>query len=142
MSLSTPKTIVVPVDSSDECFLAIDTALQLAESPADVRLVHVIPELNSADPGIVWQEIDNENRRQHASDAIREKLSAAKYQGVEVDIEIGDPGHRTVEFAKRVGAELIVMPSHGRTGVAHMLIGSVTERVLRISDCPVLVLKS
>ena len=142
MSGYTVKTVVVPVDLSDESLAAIDTALQAAESPADVFVVHVIPELNIAEPGIVWQEIDNEIRSQHAIQALRDRLTADKYREIQIDVEIGDPGYRIADFAKRIGAGLIVMPSHGRTGLAHMLIGSVTERVLRLSHCPVLVMRS
>ena len=137
----TAKSVVVPVDFSDDSLAAIDTALQAAEMPSNVHVVHVIPELNIADPGVVWQEINNESRSQHAIEALRERLSHPKYKEVQVDIKIGDPGYRIAEFAKAIHANLIVIPSHGRTGLAHMLLGSVTERVLRLSHCPVLVLR-
>ena len=137
----TAESVVVPVDFSDVSLAAIDTALRAAESPSSVHVVHVIPELNIADPGVVWQEIDNECRSQHAVDALRERLSDPKYKDVQINIEIGDPGYRIAEFAKGIRANLIVIPSHGRTGLAHMLLGSVAERVLRLSHCPVLVLR-
>jgi nucleotide-binding universal stress UspA family protein len=142
MSGYTAKSVVVPVDFSDDSFAAVDIALQVAESPSGVRVVHVIPELNIAEPGVIWQEIDNENRAQHAIQALRERLTADKYREIQVDVEIGDPGYRIAEFAQRNGAELIVVSSHGRTGLAHMLLGSVAERVLRLSHCPVLVIRS
>ena len=141
MSGYTAKTVVVPVDFSDESFAAIDMALTIAPSPADVHVVHVIPELNINDPGIIWQEIDNENRGQQAIRALRERLTAEKYSELQIDVEIGDPGYRIADFAKKTGAELIVMPSHGRTGLADMLVGSVTERVVRLSHCHVLVMR-
>lgn len=142
MSTYTAKTVVVPVDFSDESLAAIDTALQVAEDSSGVHVVHVIPELNIADPGVVWQEIDNESRSRHASEALRERLSDPKYQDIQIEIQIGNPGFRIAEFAKQLGANLIVIPSHGRTGLAHMLLGSVAERVLRLSHCPVLVLRT
>ncbi len=67
--------------------------------------------------------------------------SDPKYKDVQINIEIGDPGYRIAEFAKGIRANLIVIPSHGRTGLAHMLLGSVAERVLRMSHYPVLVLR-
>ena len=54
---------------------------------------------------------------------------------------IGDPGSEITKLAKEVGAHLIIMPSHGRTGISRLLLGSVAERVLRLSHCPVLVLR-
>ena len=51
-------------------------------------------------------------------------------------------GHEITTFAEENGAGLIVMPSHGRTGLAHIFIGSTAERVVRFSHCPVLVLRS
>ncbi len=137
----TADTVVVPVDFSEESFAAVDTALRAANRAADVHVIHVIPELNSSEPGVVWQEINNESRTQHAIEALREKLADPKYKDVQINIQIGDAGYRIAEFAKDVKAELIVIPSHGRTGLAHMLLGSVAERVLRLSHCPVLVLR-
>jgi len=141
MSRFQAKTIVVPVDFSEESLAALDTALDIADDPSGVHAVHVIPELNVAQPGVIWQEIDNETRSQHAVEALRERLSDEKYKSVQIDIKIGDPGYRIVDFANKVGADLIVIPSHGRKGIARLLIGSVTERVVRLSECPVLVLR-
>jgi len=70
---------------------------------------------------------------------VRETCADAPPDGrVRHDIGIGTPYKRIVEKAQQEGADLIVMPTHGRTGLAHMLIGSVTERVLRRAPCPVL----
>ena len=135
------KTIVVPVDFSDESLAAVDTALDIASSPSDVHVVHVIPELNISEAGVIWQEIDNTIRSDHAVEKLRQQLSDEKYAQVQIHAEVGDPGHRVADFAKRISADLIVMPSHGRTGLSHMLIGSVAERVVRLSHCPVLVLR-
>ena len=55
---------------------------------------------------------------------------------------IGDPGHEITEYAEEIGASLIITPSHGRTGLSRLLIGSVAERVVRLAKCPVMVLKS
>ncbi len=60
---------------------------------------------------------------------------------LELHILEGDPGHEIVKLADTLKADLIVMPSHGRTGLAHVLIGSVAERVIRLAHCPVLVLR-
>ena len=62
--------------------------------------------------------------------------------GVQVNVAFGDPGDEITKHAETVHADLIVMPSHGRTGLKRLLIGSVAERVVRLAQCPVLVLRS
>ena len=74
--------------------------------------------------------------------SLRERLDDDKYKSVQIDIVFGDAGHEIANLAERRGAELIVLPSHGRTGIKRLLIGSVAERVVRLAHCPVLVLRS
>lgn len=135
------KKVVVPFDFSDESIEALDTALSLVENPASVHVVHVLPELSLGEAGVIWDEIKNENRIEHASEAIAAKLSDPKYAELKIDVQVGDPGHRIADVAEKLGADLIVMPSHGRSGIKRLLIGSVAERVLRLAHCPVLVLR-
>jgi nucleotide-binding universal stress UspA family protein len=135
------RSVVVPVDFSDDSFAAVEVALDLVTEPAGLHLIHVLPEPQAGDPGVEWQMIDNENRRRHASEAIRSRLSDSKYEAVNVAIDFGSPGYRIAEFAEQVGAELIVIPSHGRTGLKRLMLGSVSEQVIRLSHCPVLVLR-
>jgi nucleotide-binding universal stress UspA family protein len=130
------KTIVAPVDFSEESIAALGTALDIADNPSDVHVVHVTPPLEV----IEW--VDESGRRQRAVEEVRDQLSDEKFTQVDMDIEIGDPGRGVADFAERIGADLIVIPSHGRTGLAHMLQGSVAERVVRLSHCPVLVLRN
>jgi len=63
-------------------------------------------------------------------------------KSLQIDILFGDAGHEIAKLAERQGAELIVLPSHGRTGIKRLLIGSVAERVVRLAHCPVLILSS
>jgi len=142
MKLLSRKSIVVPFDFSDYSVAALDTALEIADEDSKIHVVHVLPELHVADPGVVWQTIDNDNRAKHATQEMRKRLAETKYKDVIFQVEFGDAGHRIKEFAERVNCELIVMSSHGRTGIKRMLIGSVAERVVRLSHCPVLVLRS
>jgi len=135
------KKIVAPVDFSKESLAAVGTAVDIANSPSDVHVIHVIPQLNAAEAGVIWLEIDDTRRKQHAAESLRKELSDEKCEQVQIDVEVGDPGHRVADYAKQIEADLIVMPSHGRTGLSHMLVGSVAERVVRLSHCPVLVLK-
>jgi len=141
MSWFPKRTVVVPVDFSDDSLAAVDTALELVADPSGVQVVHVLPEASMMDPDPVWLEIDNANRSERTIEALQQRLPGEKYEKIQFEVEFGDPGYRIADFAQRVAADLIVIPSHGRTGLGRMLLGSVAERVIRLSHCPVLVLR-
>ena len=135
------KNVVVPIDFSENSFAALDTALEMVDTAAGVHMIHVLPVLEPAEPGVIWNTIDDDTRRHHAEGALRERLADAKYQDISIEIAFGDAGHQIAHFADKCGADLIVMPSHGRTGLKRILIGSVAERVMRLAHCPLLILK-
>ena len=138
-----PKSrVVVPVDFSENSLVAIDTALQLVSDPTQITVVHVLQDLSPLEPGEMWHTIDLATRIRHGTAALRERLANERYAQVKVDVLVGDPGHEIADLAAREKADLIVLPSHGRTGLTRLLIGSVAERVVRLSHCPVLVLRS
>jgi len=141
MNWVSKDTIVVPCDFSADSLAAIDVALQLAKTAAGVHVLHVLPELSPLEPGEVWDTLDDSSRSDHVEQTIREQLTDEKYTGIRVVVKFGDPGRTIAQYAQDVAAELIVMPSHGRTGLAHLLIGSVAERVVRLAHCAVLVLR-
>jgi nucleotide-binding universal stress UspA family protein len=137
-----PKsTVVVPIDFSEKSFEAVAAALELVDNASHLHVVHALPSLEPAEPGVIWTTIDDPSRARHAEAAIRNRLSGNEYQDVQVAVTFGDPGREVAEYAGKVKAELIVLPSHGRTGITRMLIGSVAERVVRLAHCPVLVLR-
>jgi len=141
MSWLPKQTVVVPVDFSDESFAAVEVATHLVEQPSGIHLVHVLQELSPVEPGELWDTVDNESRAEHATKALREQLAARQLPEVAIHTLFGDPGHGIAHFAEKQHADLIVLPSHGRRGVSRLLIGSVAERVVRLSHCPVLVLR-
>ena len=141
MSWLPKQNVVVPIDFSDESFAALDTALSLAAKPANIHVIHVLPLMEMTEPGFIWDMVDDNSRRKHAEDALRERLRDAKYAGVNVVVAIGDPGREVADFAESRHADLIVLSSHGRTGLSRLLIGSVAERIVRLAHCPVLVLR-
>ena len=135
------RDLVVPIDFSDESIAAVDVALELAEKPSLVHVIHVLPLLETLSPGMVWDTVDEESRSEHAEKALKDKLAGPKFDGIHTAIRFGDAGHEIADFAGKVEAGLIVLPSHGRTGLKRLLIGSVAERVVRLAHCPVLVLR-
>lgn len=133
------KRVVVPFDFSDESFAAVQLARGFVEDPSTLHIVHVLPELMATEPGVIWSSIDDSGRMDHAREAMEKRF--ADIPGVALNVGIGDPGHVITDLATEVKADLIVIPSHGRTGVKRLLLGSVAERVVRLAHCPVLVLR-
>jgi nucleotide-binding universal stress UspA family protein len=142
MPWSPRQTVLTPVDFSQESLEAVDTAVDLAGDSSKVHVLHVLPELSAADPGVIWQTADDEKRSEHVREVLRKKLADPKFAGVRIHVAVGDPGHQIAKFAGLLSADLIVIPSHGRRGVRRLLIGSVAERVVRLAHCPVLVLRT
>jgi len=136
------KSIVVPLDFSDFSFAALEQALEFVESPEAVHAVHVLPRLSPMEPGVIWGTIDDESRRDHAIEALKQRLIGHEYHGITIEIRFGDPARQVAHYAEEIHADLIVVPSHGRTGASHVLIGSTAERIVRNSHCPVLVLRN
>lgn len=137
-----PKTLVlVPLDFSDASMKALDTALGIVDAPAHIRIVHVLQDLSPLEAGEVWGVADPENRLAAARSAIRERLAASPVPIENIEVRMGDPARGIAEFAQEIHAQLIVLPSYGRTGITRLVMGSTAERVVRFAHCPVLVLR-
>jgi nucleotide-binding universal stress UspA family protein len=135
------RTVIVPVDFSPEWLDAVGVGLQLVDSPAHLHVVHVVVDITPLEAGEVWGVIDPQQRIEQMEKALKQRLAAANYAGVQITVLLGEPAHGIASFAQDKAAELIVIPSHGRTGLTRLLIGSVAERVVRLAHCPVLVLR-
>ncbi len=132
--------IVVPVDLSEESLAAVEVALKIAEEPSRVHIVQILPE-GQASSDLLWTAIDHAKRRNAAMEKLRSVLPDDKLGELKLYIDFGDPGHRIAQHAEVTRAKLIVLPSHGRRGATRLLLGSVAERVTRLANCPVLVLR-
>lgn len=143
MGLLTGKPIVVPWDYSELSHEALTKALAMAGEPSLVHVVHVTQLPPVMEPGMVWGTLDEESILKHCEESFA-KIVAEKplYQGVHFKTLIGDPGLAISDFAKDQDAELIVISSHGHSGLSRLLLGSVAERVVRLAHCPVLVLRT
>lgn len=145
------KRILIPVDGSDTSNKALVAALQLAKDAGGrVRLVHVVDELAyltgygqyggySGDPIKVMRET--------GAKILDDGMAIAHAAGVEADNMLFDNfGERLAEViadaAKRWGANLIVVGTHGRRGVGRMLLGSGAEQIIRLAPVPILVVRS
>jgi universal stress protein A len=152
--MTTPqiKTILVPTDFSEPTRDLLDYAVWLGRTfQARLILLHVLQTMPLAEAvnwldGVapptgevaLWEQVKTASEQQMAR--LKELYASS---GVEIAVQVkeGVPFVEIIRTAEREKADLIVMGSHGRTGVRHLLIGSVAERVVRKASCPVLVLK-
>ncbi|WP_319421244.1 universal stress protein [Pleurocapsa sp. FMAR1] len=141
MSWLKKKSVLIPIDFSEWSYEAIAPAKEYVADESALKLIHVLTPLHPADPAAMWNTLDNEQRKQKVKSFLGSKLDEMGYREIQIDVAIGDPSTQIVDYAKEIEADLIVMPSHGRKGVSRFLLGSVAERVVRLSPCPVLVLK-
>src|SRR5688572_27426732 len=139
------KQILVPVDFSVHSIKALETALSLAgKFGAEVTLVHIVEQIiypgDWMYPAIAMTDFAAEQREQ-----ISAKLKAlAKRSGVKSHevVRLGRAWQEVVEIAKERKADLIVLATHGYTGLRHVLLGSVAEKILRHAPCPVLSIRA
>jgi nucleotide-binding universal stress UspA family protein len=138
--------IVVPLDGSQCGAEALDVALTLARgSAARLAVLAVVDPIVVAgsmppSPALDIVLSDKETEARHLVDAAmgKVKLSGLTATG---DVRLGVPYEEILKFARRENADAIVMGTHGRTGFKRFLMGSVAEKVLRGSKCPVIVVR-
>jgi universal stress protein A len=140
------KNILVTTDFSEYSAAALDHALSLAEiHRADVHLLHVIEER----PGLSRRKSESESgpaRKGSEASAARQMSKfiyehVDEYMSIQEAIRSGTPHIEFIRYAKEHRIDLIVIATHGRTGLSHMVMGSVAERVVRHSPVPVLTVK-
>ncbi|MGK7871976.1 MAG: universal stress protein [Xenococcaceae cyanobacterium] len=141
MSLFSTNRVLVPVDFSEESFQAQKLTLDFVEDASHLYVLHVLPDINPGDPGVMWNTIDDQTRKQHVQKVFRERFNGSEYEGIHFSVARGDPSSEIIDYAKEQDIDLIVIPSHGRTGLSRFFLGSVAERVIRFAHCPVLVLR-
>jgi len=133
------KRILNPVDFDDNSTATIDVAAQFArQNGGEVFLLHVLPMIGSPAGGPAYMELYQEEVHKsntHLEALARKHLDGVKY---EVSTDIGNTVELILSAEKERKADLIVIGTHGRTGLARILVGSVAEAVLRGAECPVL----
>jgi nucleotide-binding universal stress UspA family protein len=143
--MSLPRNILVPIDLDDPVAHVLDYAVALAgKFDARVHLLHVVPWplLGAEVPvGLTTAMREIMNRKQQELD----QLAAAHIAKVPVGsavLKTGDAPTVITAMAKHLGADLIVMGTHGRRGLSRLVLGSVAESVARTAPCPVLLVRS
>ena len=137
------RHILVPMDFSDCALAALDAAVELATSlNASVTLVHIVEPVGYGLDFTLSHASQGATLREPIERRLRE-LAATPSGGRAIDrlIRSGLPADAILATARTVQADLIVMGTHGRRGISHLVSGSVAEAVLRKSECPVLTVK-
>jgi len=138
------QRFLVPLDFSEYATQALDYAINLGSKlGARLTLLHVIQSLplGGVDMGVTLPYTyiqDLEAEIMESMNGYLERVTAAGLEG-EIAVVHGVPFHEIIEMARAQQVDLIVMGTHGRTGLQHVLLGSVAEKVVRLAPCPVLV---
>lgn len=140
------KKILVPVDFSEFSAKAITYALRFAEQfHATLVLVHAVEPVRYPESILIppAMEVTNQARQTHARDRLNG--FAAQYVPREIACEtvvrLGQPFSEITATARELDVDLIVIATHGHTGLKHLLLGSTAERVVRLAPCPVLTVR-
>jgi hypothetical protein len=142
------KSIVVATDGSKYSAAAASEAIGIAKrNVSKLTVISVVPAEHATPTdmefGMSQRELIAEKEMRVAEENAKTVKDAAQKEGVAVQAFVmsGKPADAVIETAKEHGADLIVLGSHGRTGLEKLLMGSVTERVIVLSPCAVLVVK-
>lgn len=138
------KKIVVAVDGSEVSKNAFRHAVELTrQNNGALTVIHIVPQIETLDIETFKPESLRKGMMQEGEKILSEVRELAGKSGITVQasVEEGVPFEKICEVADKSDADLIVMGSHGRSGIGKVLIGSVTERVISRTSCPVLVVK-
>jgi len=137
------KSVLCPVDFSNSSDAALQYASILArEANALLTLVHVeetLPEYPADIAGYGMGVVAIERKR--SDDLLASVRPSIERVRFERRVLKGDPAHEILRFAEQENVDLIVMGTHGRSGLSRLLMGSVAETVLRRAKCPVLTVR-
>lgn len=138
--------MIVPVDFSKHQDRLLAHAREIAlVYGMDVTLFHVLPSGTMPElDDVLLPDAPTNGSEQEARNALRAEAESFQQNGIDVSVrvETGHPARRTLEVADDMGAGFITIATHGRTGVQRILLGSVSEKVIRQAPCPVCTVKS
>ena len=142
------RTILVPLDLNVDTDPIVSWAIEWAQlKRARLVFLHVLPPAHVyASPAFV--DVGNYEdlyglARKHAEDQLLEYASQARECGIEasVHVRVGNAPDVILAMTRDLGADLLIVGTHGRKGLAHVFLGSTAEKVVRLAPCPVFVAK-
>ncbi len=142
-----PRRILVPIDFSDHSKGALDYAIAIGKTfGSELILLYVVePAVYPADLGfgqVTLPNIEHELAARGKSEL--DELVKARVEGgvkCRTAVRIGKPSYEIIQTARVEKIDLIVIATHGHTGVEHLIFGSTTEKVVKKAPCPVLIVR-
>jgi nucleotide-binding universal stress UspA family protein len=136
------RKILCPIDFDENSSKALDKAIEIARYfDAAVFLIHAVPLV--AQFGEVPLPVDLYQDQQRAALASLNEIAGRKLNGIQYKtaVYVGDVVGSILKAIDQIQPDLLVLATHGRTGLAHFVLGSVAEAVVRKASCPVLSLR-
>ncbi len=137
-------SILVPLDFSDPTDAILSAALRVASPEAKVTMLHVVeylPAVTESTLGIYPHRKDIEKIKKLSAEKLETLSGHYPDRDLEVLVLEGRPATTILDAAAELAPELVVMGTHGRSRLDHLLIGSVAERVVRKASCNVLLVR-
>lgn len=139
------KRILVPIDFSDCSRKALQYAIPFAkEHQAALTLLYVVPPIYGTGEydGIDYAELAVSMRVSGEKQLAKLALDEVRGEvSTDTVVRVGSPTREIIEMAQSMPADLIVISTHGRTGLKHVFLGSVTEHVVQRAPCPVFIVR-
>jgi nucleotide-binding universal stress UspA family protein len=142
------RRILVPTDFSDNSARAVRYAAELADKfGSELVLLHVVQDLALVLPDAVMPTpiptADLDQLMESAKAGLKAQVEALGLGRLnpKTEVRFGSPAGEIDAAAKDLAADLICVSTHGRTGIAHLLLGSVAEKIVRHAPCPVLIVR-
>jgi universal stress protein A len=138
------ERILVPTDLSSMARKAVEYAHLLAEKvQAELHVLHIVRDMNElakehGATGLLEPGAGQDDYDEWLAALIGESGTVRRVEAMRLSTH---PDSAIVDYARKQNIELIVMATHGRSSLTHLLMGSVTEKVLRAAPCPVLVIR-
>lgn len=146
MTMSGWKRICCAVDFSEPSRMALEEAVALAQSSgAELHLIHVHTRPSPSAVDLLSAGFESVEADEAAEELLASWADLAARtldRPVRSTLEMGSAPTRIAEYARREGIDLLVLATHGRTGLQRVVMGSVAERVVRLAPCPVLVVRN
>jgi nucleotide-binding universal stress UspA family protein len=139
-----PQLILHPTDYSESSSYALQIAADLARQlQAKILILHVAETLGPENVtfGEATSQLEPASYRHRLEEDLRQRVPAPSGISVEYILAAGDIIEEIESTAQKRACDLIVMGTHGRTGLSHLVMGSIAERVIRLAPCPVLTTK-
>jgi nucleotide-binding universal stress UspA family protein len=140
------RKILVPVDFNDLTRRTLDLAVGLARTGGGRVVLFTVVDDSFPNPDILSFQLPWADYHRHLRDEAVNRLEGLRHEAAaeresEVCVVRGNPARMIARFAQEEGCDLIVMATHGASGLHHALVGSVTRKVLHLASVPVLVVR-